>query len=659
MAPAREDHAPVTSERLESLFDQALMRLEQARPFAKLSHQGPVLDLARRLMAEPGGFDALYARAERLDRAGLFTGTDWAQPETLLPTMTANAVRLGERSTVLLECLNDVRMLAIATGDYVHPGLSAEQAHHFLNQVLALNLDLVFGAPSEADRVRLGALADTLRAFYQELIARIGYGHILDRLIDEVWRILVQRPLLRGPAKEMITQIAAVQTDPAIELEGSGRGADRLVSALFSPTNASREDPGLEVYRERIAPMDAVTLRHEALGFARAMHDTGLVSAYHAVFLRHALGHGDDLVQDALGLSATGRDSYLTYQDLVRALIEAAVHPETADAAYGLAMVLERGILHFPAIAPALWRQLALPLCPEAETRLAHVFGTARPAREVLAAGVLGVLGQPLGVGQGNNPTCQAARAISLWSLNDPDFLLQLVAWAARDDEIVLQFEERRISSRGLVPSPGSAALTDVDPVSLVLVPHLDRIYLEMGRLCQGRGEDPHKWVNPEFHGWWTGHGFAIAIEVATGALADHEAFLRLFYATYHPLCNGNQPVIHAQPAGIASTDTAARFVGWHAISILRVGLDPEGVVRVYFFNPNNDSGQDWGQDIAVSTEGHGERFGESSLPVPAFASRLYIFHYDPNEVGDPSLAPDAEIAEAMRLSRESWAQGR
>ncbi|NED69999.1 hypothetical protein G3I15_54685, partial [Streptomyces sp. SID10244] len=83
-----------------------------------------------------------------------------------------------------------------------------------------------------------------------------------------------------------------------------------------------------------------------------------------------------------------------------------------------------------------------------------------------------------------------------------------------------------------------------------------------------------------------------------TGDIIDLDDFIRQFYAAYHPGYNGNQPLIHPQPAGIAFTDSAARYVGWHAITILRVAADPNGVVRVYFFNPNNDSGQDWGDSV-------------------------------------------------------------
>jgi hypothetical protein len=79
--------------------------------------------------------------------------------------------------------------------------------------------------------------------------------------------------------------------------------------------------------------------------------------------------------------------------------------------------------------------------------------------------------------------------------------------------------------------------------------------------------------------------------------------------------------------------------------------------MRVYFFNPNNDSGQDWGQAITCSTRGHGEFRGEASLPIAEFASRLYAFHYDPLETGDLTAVPGDELARVVALGRESWAR--
>jgi len=229
------------------------------------------------------------------------------------------------------------------------------------------------------------------------------------------------------------------------------------------------------------------------------------------------------------------------------------------------------------------------------------------------------------------------------------------VAWAARDDEIIMHFEGQAISSMESLSGVATELPMDLDPVSLIVVPHLDRIYAEMGRRCIGREGDPHRWVNPEFHGWWSGRGFSINVDVATGQLSDIDNFIRHFYAYYHPYYNGNQPLIHPQPAGIAVTDSAARFIGWHAITILRASLDPSDVMRVYFYNPNNDSGQDWGEDVIVSTSGNGERFGEASLPFDRFASRLYIYHYDPLERVDTADVTSEEVENVKHYLHRSW----
>ncbi|MFW6375400.1 MAG: hypothetical protein ACOCY4_03550, partial [Guyparkeria sp.] len=442
-------------------------------------------------------------------------------------------------------------------------------------------------------------------------------------------------------------------------LGSSGQGADRLVSSLFGPTQACREDPGVEVYRERLESMDSVALQNEATGFARAMHDTGLVSPYHSVLIRHLADHGDHLLSEAMGLSSTGRDCLLCYSGLVHALIEQTVFPETAQAIYGLALMLERGILYQSPVAPALWRQLSLPLSAWSRERLAIAFGETVPPRTRLLEGVLCMLGQPLGVGQGNNPTCQSARALSMWAYNDPDYLLQMVAWAARDDEIIIHFEGQPVSSMASLSGVATTLPIDLDPVSLLVVPHLDRIYAEMGRRCIGREGDPHRWINPEFHGWWTGRGFRINVNVASGKLEALEEFLRHFYASYHPYYNGNQPLIHPQPIGIAATDSAARFIGWHALTLLRVSLDPQDVMRAYFYNPNNDSGQNWGDGVEVSTAGHGERFGESSLPFEEFASRLYIFHYDPLEHGELAAVPQDSLDRVIAMVHRTWGADR
>lgn len=651
--------APVAD--LESLgprLDDAITALHESRSFAKAGKLPRVFDTVRRVLLQPGGCQAIQDRAERLEQAGVFLGSDWAEPSTLLPQLTTFSLQSTETDTVIIEALSELRLLAVASGDYLHEGISAEQAHHYLTQVLAINLSLLFGEAGEAEREQ-GKLAQISRSVIQHLAAQIGYEHVVDRLITEIWRILQQRPIQVNGVRQMITQISLCRADPEVDMGNAGQGADRLISSLYGPTQACREDPGVAVYEERLSHMDASALQGEATGFARSMHDTGLVSPYHATFMRFLLEHQDSLIAEALGLSMTGRDCLLRYRDLVLTLIREGTFPETAQGLYGLSLLLERGVLYQPPLEPALWRQLALTLCPQAQYRLELAYGYHPNPKAWLLQGVLNMLGQPLGVGQGNNPTCQSARALSMWAYNDPDYMLQMVTWAARDNEIIMHFEGTPVSSASSRGGVASEVTIDLDPVSLVVVPHLDRIYAEMGRLCIGREGDPHRWVNPEFHGWSSGRGFRINVDVATGKLMDLEDFLRHFYTNYHPLYNGNQPLVHPQPAGVAVTDSAARFIGWHAITMLRVTLDPDSVMRVYFYNPNNDSGQHWGGDVEVSTASKGERFGEASLPFEQFASRVYIFHFDPLERREPADLAEDELARVVDRVHQSWGRDR
>ena len=96
------EHAPngARSRQLEDKLDVALARLEQARPFAKIGRQGPVLDLVRRLLLQPGGLEQLYELAPRLDEAGVFVGTDWDDPGTLLPSLVANTLQHADLPAV-------------------------------------------------------------------------------------------------------------------------------------------------------------------------------------------------------------------------------------------------------------------------------------------------------------------------------------------------------------------------------------------------------------------------------------------------------------------------------------------------------------------------------------------------------------------------------
>ncbi len=644
--------------RLTDRLDAAISRLAESRPFAKHRHRTPALDLAARLMARPEGLALLYERAPALDAAGIFGGSDWDNPATLVPQLVSQSLEAENKLTIALETLNLFRMLAVASGTAAHPQLHADHARHYLTQVLALNLRHFFSSAGEATRSadRHGMAGPVLRF----VADHIGFDDVLGVLVPEIWRILEQRPLQVARVKDMIAQTAIAVSERG-HSGGDRLGAERLIAALFGPTAECREDPGTSVYEERLNHLDESALRREAMAFARAMHDTGLVSDYHAVFLRWI--NADEtltLVPEALGLGPTGLDSWRRYRGLCRRLIDAAITPATPQAVFGLANLLERGVLHSQPIAPALERQMALQLAPAVAERLGLAFGDMVPPETRLLSGVLELIGQPLGVGQGVNPTCQSARALSMWALNDPDYLMHLIAQCGRFDTVLMHFEGAPINSAQLPDRQTPFIPFDTDPVSVVLVPHLDRLYAEMMRLCAGRSGDPHRWINPEFHGWWVGRDCAVAVDVATGKLAGFDGFVRRFFTSYHPTYNGSQPVIHPQPAGVAVTDGSGRFVGWHAISILRVGEGPQGESRVYFYNPNNDSGQDWGQGVNVSTSGNGEHYGEASLPFEQFTARLYLFHDDPVK-SEPATAavPDELVSRIQDMALASWAADR
>lgn len=643
-------------EKLES----ALGRLEQASAFTKLRFQQQVIDLSGRLLAVPNGVADIYSLAPRFEASGLFAGTDWDEPNNLIASLVPNTLETGEQSTVVLDCLSQLRLLTIVKAHSQSEKITQEKANDFLTHVLALNLKYLFGGADETLRVRLGDLAKGIISLYQFILQQVGFDRIINQLINEIWRILAQRPIQVDHVKGMVTQIAIALKDSEGNLGEVRLGADRLVSALYTPTQTCIDDPGLEVYLSRLSIMDNSSLQQEACGFARAMHDVGLVSDYHAVLLRYLLEQNQTAyIPDALGLSSTGIDILASYQQLVHTLITECIYPETAQTIYGLAQMLENGVLHASPIAPALWRQIQLRLTEHNHTVLSNVFGSAHAPRVFLLSGVVSLLGQPLGIAQGNNPTCQSARAMSMWAYNDPDYLLHIVAQVSRYDDLLMHFEGQPIYSSSLPDGLASNIPLDTDPVSVLLVPHLDKIYTEMGRICAGRGEDPHRWINPEYHGWWVGREFVIAVDVATGKLINHAGFVTQFYNSYHPLYNDNQPVVHPQPVGIAVTDSNGTFIGWHAITLLRVALDQLNVMRCYFYNPNNDSGQNWGHDVIVSTQGFNERFGEASLPFEQFLSRLYIYHDDPVDDSPKPEIPHDLIQKVQTMAESSWAKDR
>lgn len=647
------DEEQTLLDRTDSRFKQALGRLAQAQDFAKPNHQIQVLDVAARLMKLAGGIERLYAYADELHDAGIFYGTDWQFPERLQAELVRGAL-IGPARTAALECLSELRLLAIQEGRTSHEDLNSEQAREYLERVLALNISLSFIDYSESAREGSDSQREAVKNLINFLLDRLGDAGVMATLVFECEKILKQRPIDVAPVRHMLERIEPRLPD--IDDAAVARRARRLVDAWRGPTPLSAGNS--DDYPSQVSALPEAERKQELERLGTSMAASGLCCPAHGRLLRSMSQAPLDELTTLLYLDNVGRDSLEAFEELGRKLISDAIDSHTSQAVYGLHCLLNRGILFFPPVAPALWRLTHLDPSEEISTMLHRESGAGEEmsGHSLLLAGAISILGQPLGVGQGNNPSCQSARAISLWSQCDPGYLLELITWAARDGEIDMHFEGALLRSSELTEGLIEELHTELDMVSLLLVPHLDKIYWEMGRRIMGRSEDGHRWINPEFHGWWVHRGFASCIQYTTGAVIDFNGFMRRFFASYHPLYNGGAELVYPQPAGIVATDSFGTFIGWHAISIQRVALDHSGEMRVYFFNPNNESRQDWGHGVVTSTDGHGEIPGESSLPFNQFASRLYVYHYNERELDDMAAMPDAELADITEMARNSWA---
>lgn len=660
MTSAPPESIPSPNTQTIAEFERTLDKLGDARPFAKGIHQTRALSLAAKLLQSDEGVEALYRFAPRFDVVGLFDGGDWATPGALEPGLV-RATLMGDGMYPALECLNQLRFLAVAKGEASHPELSREQALAYLEDVLARNLDLPFPRATELTR-QPDPMAERLERLFRFVLERLGSGGVIRALAWECERVLLQRPIMVQRVEDMLRsadQLMSVEAAP-----GQGVEYDQarwMIEALTGPSELSRQNPDPEAYESALATLDDAALSAEAGCFGRCMNESGLVSPVHASLLRFIGGERPELLADALALNRVGRTSLAEHGPLIAAIIQRAVLPQTARCIYGLSRLLNRGILFFSPVPPALNGLLVIDLDSSVGTVLQTASQLSDPPEPValLLAGTLSVIGQPRGVDQGHNPTCQAARAISLWSQNDVGYLLELIKRAASEDDMLMHFEGDTIRASELTFGLAEELHTELDPVSLVLTPHLDKIYMEMSRRTIGRGEDGHKWVNPEFHGWWVFKGFASLIDPGTSGIQHFGDFVRCFYASYHPEFNGGRELAYAQPCGVVSTGPSGAFLGFHALSIQRVAHDSRGEWRVYFFNPNRDKGQNWGQGIVTTTCEHGELEGESSLPFEQFLMRLYLFHFDPRDLGEPAAVSAEAVTRIRDAVSESWAAGR
>lgn len=598
----------------EDSFQKAFYQLSKTSVLNKSLFQQAVLEEAVAVLKEPSGLAKLYKYAHLFDEAGVFAGKPWENVRKLNPVLVRGTLHACG-ITAAAETLSNLRILAIARGDYVHPEMSAYEANEFLTKVLALNMDLLLMKETEENRVKHiyheRQASNILRFISDHCFSSV----VFQSLYQEIDNLAVQRPIVTDKILKLIAS--------AKKLAGGQEEADSSLMhyehAVYCPSDISAA-ASVESYESELKVSNDLLLIQEAYQLRASVKSTGLVSPFHAIFLNYINKEKADFIQYILGVDQIARENLRLNLPFVSTLIDAAVTTKTRRCIYGLIRLLERDIFT-KEFVKELGKLLKVPLHETIKKRLAahHKITDTEVLRTLLVSEMISVLGQPLGIGQGFNPSCQSTRALSYWSQKEPIMLLKMFNHFLENGKITIYFEGRPICSDTL-PQVTLNDEENIDTVSLLLIPHLDSIYFEMLKASEGRGQDPHKWINPSFHikGIWTEF---------SDSYSDLQ-FKTKFHLYYHP---SNKPNVNEglpQPAGIIIYNHSGQALGAHAVLIQRIGPDPSGGIRVYFYNPNNDSLQVWGKSIRTSVSGNGEKEGESSLPFDDFLHCLYAFHF-------------------------------
>jgi len=639
-------------------FLESLERYREAVSFNREEKLNRLLSQVDLLCRTTAGIEKVYEQLPAMLNAQVLHGTVWERPGRLVPGLVPGTLLAGHPSSTL-EILSELRMLAIAEKRGLDSKVTGEEAFQFLSEVLIASFELLFDDFTDAswEHYDAGEL-QKIRSLFGFLRERMPMPSLKPLLHREIEALIAHRPVMTTKLEKMLQVV-----DKNMELEAEDeidRQLTGYVDAFFRPTALATQYPSTEAYAEHLAGLSRQRLKQESSEMGEQCARTGLVSLHQVALLRFLCQKQPAFISVLLHLNSHGRAEFEQHQSFIIMLIQEFITPATHRAVYGLTGVLQLNLFSRPIIWNAFNRLLRMEIHPKIAEDLQrgkHSGFEATPM-QLLVGGLLSVLGHPLGVRQGNNPTCQSARGISMWSRHAPGKLINLIIDAAAANRLAFRYEGEMIDSSQAGEGLVRQFDYKLDPVSIVLVPLLDKVYNAMMRRAavKHRGSDPHVSVNPAFYGHWIQTGFISVYNPMTGAIDDYERFLRIFYASFHPEYNGGHHLIYPVPLGIFQTNTRGEMTGYHAVSLLRIERGPVGNWRVYFLNPNSEGQQNWGQEIRPSVTGYGEQAGESSLPVHEFASRVYAFHYNEIHLGDkPEAVRLGEIEPAEKLARASW----
>lgn len=638
-------------------FQSGLEELKSATSLTKAQTANKLASQIDLLILNREGVEHLYDHVGDLERAGIFDSSPWSDPGKQVPSLVKGTLMSGHPHSTM-EILSELRTLAYANGLISSEKISQKDAATFIEEVLVLNLEFAFDELNEESRQKLTPQERRkVVNHFRFLMEQAQLESIKEKLAREIKMVCAQRPLVSSGIRNLIETVYQ-KLDISSDSQAD-KDLKFFVDALYYPGDLAIKHPNFTAYRDSLKAATTDELKVEVESIGNFLHHTGLTNPYLAITLGHCVSNYPDLIPSLLHLSNKGKSEWEKHRAFVTDLIGTVFDVHNYRGIYGLKRMLERNLFSRQSVCAGLTNLKLVSLNPEVEKRILKSVG--KPNAEVdamqyLLAAVIGLLGQPLGIGQGNNATCQSARGISMWAKHAPAKLLNMVTTVATANNLIMRFENGDLESIKLGKGLVERLDHNLDAVSVILVPHLDKIYNEMMRRAAGRGEDPHKWVNPALYGHWIHTGFASAYSYLSDSIQDYEGFLKLFLAAFHPDFNGGREMVYPNPVGIFITSSKAEMLGFHAVSLLRISKLGNGQTRAYFQNPNNEGRQDWGQGIRPTVFGHNERHGESSLPIEHFLARVYAFHFNRlNAISHLNEVSPQVIDEITGLAKESW----
>lgn len=642
-----------TLENFEQSFQEfkSSTKISKPQKAAKLTSQVDILSRTKK------GLEYLLEIVLDLEREGIFDGSAWDDLRGLAPSLVKGTLLSGHPNSSF-EILSELRALAYAQGKQGSRDYTTEEASNFIEETLVYNLEFAFDELTEESRSKLTQQErKKLVSHFSFLLDSAKLDGIKEKLVDEIKMLCAQRPVVTSTVRNLIQTVYQ-----KLELDPTNKVDEKLIyyiNAVFYPAPVVENYPKFKDFKEKLPRMDYEDLKEQLNTIGIYLHNTGLDNPYIAIALRYVVVKRPKLLPTLLHLNNSGISEWERFPKFVTELILENFSEENFTGIYGLKRMLERSLFSRRPVRAGLTNLKLISFHAEVDKRILK--SIANPISELsgkqyLMGALMGILGQPNGVGQGNNATCQSVRGISMWAQHSPAKLINIVTTVVSTNNLIMRFENDDLETLKLGKGLVDKLDHKLDAVSVVLVPHLDKIYNEMMRRASARGEDPHKWANPSLYGQLIPIGFASSYSYLTNSIEDFDGFSRLFYQSFHPLYNGGRKMVYPNPIGIYITSSNGHLIGFHAVSLHRIDRNKAGEYRAYFLNPNNEGRQNWGQGIKPTVFGNDERHGESSLPVAEFMSRIYAFHYNIlSERAGLEPVPEEEIEKIIKLAKESW----